>query len=148
MKICPKCNTGNSDNAFQCRDCGFSLSREIVNSRDYVGEISAREEKQHKFRMLLHIILLPVLGALYVFLYVKALSRGEILETTFVAVLLPLIAYVNIHHPKEVFMLTHILTINNVDDVELSDWYMAGTKISGYLCLVMGFVFIGMFAFA
>jgi len=22
MKICPKCNTGNSDNALQCKDCG------------------------------------------------------------------------------------------------------------------------------
>lgn len=147
MKICPKCNTGNDNHAIQCKDCGASISQTGITQQNFVEERSAGEEKRHRRKMLVHNIVLPVLGIAYVSLYIKALSKANPFQVTLIAVVLPLIAYLNIHHPRVLFVIRNIFTIDNIDDVELSDWYVIGTKISGYICIAAALVFMSISAF-
>jgi hypothetical protein len=147
LKICPKCNTANNDNTFQCRDCGYSLSEiNIEKHRNYVEEIAERDEKKHRLKMRIHNIILPIIGVFYIYFYIKALSKVGFIELTFMAVLFPILSYMGIHHPRAMFVLKHLFTINNIDDVELSDWYIISSKIGGCICAIVGFIFMVIFA--
>ena len=111
-------------------------------SQNYLKERTVRDETKHKTKMLVHNILLPIISCLYIYLYIKAVSNNEPLEVTFIAVLLPLLAYMGIHHPRGMFILGHLFTIDNIEDVELSDWYIISSKIGGCLCALCAFVFL------
>jgi ribosomal protein L40E len=147
LKICPKCNTGNNDNDIQCKDCGYSLSDTIIEKhRNYLEEITERDEKRHRLKMRIHNIVLLIIGGFYIYFYIKALSKVGFIELTFIAVLFPILSYMGIHHPRTMFVISHIFTIENIDNVELSDWYLISSKIGGYICAIVGFVFMAIFA--
>jgi hypothetical protein len=145
LKICPECSTGNNDNALQCKDCGYSLSEtNIEKHRNYVEEIAERDEKKHRFMMRIHNIVLPIIGVLYIYFYIRALSKVGFIELTFMAVLLPVLSYVSIHHPRLLFVFRHFFAINNIEEVELSDIYIFCSKIGGLIIAIFGFIFIAM----
>jgi amino acid permease len=140
MKICPKCNTGNDDNSIYCKDCGFSIFKIICDQQDYIEELEKRKEEKHKRKMLIHNILLSFLGIVYIYIYIKILQSEFTFSSIFIGILLPLMSYLQIHHPRLLFIIGHFLTIDNIDEVELSDWYIFSTKLGGYLCLAAAFV--------
>jgi len=128
MKICPKCNTGNGEKAIQCKDCGYFLNKVSVDShKKYIEKITEIEETKHRRKMLIHNITLPIIGVVYIYFLVKSLQDEFSLSIIFAAILLPLLSYVQIHHPRALFVMKHIFTIDNIDDVELSDWYIFGS---------------------
>lgn len=141
MKICPKCNCANENDRIICKECSNSISMVKNDNSDYVEAINKKEEKKHKLRKRLHLIFIPLLGLIYVYLYIKALIYISFLETTFIGVFFPVLAYINIHNPKLLFILGHIFTIDNIDEVELSDFYILSSKIGGIVLLVIAFVF-------
>ena len=145
MKICPKCNCANENDSIICKDCSNLISKVKADSIDYIEAINKKEERKHKFRKRLHMILIPLLGIIYVYLYINSLNYISFIEATFIGVLFPVLAYINIHNPKLLFILRHIFTIDNIDEVELSDFYIVCTKIGGIVLLVIAFVlFTGM----
>ncbi len=140
MKICPKCNCVNENDRIFCKECSNSISKVKIDNGDYVEAIYKKEERKHTLRKRLHIIFIPILGLIYVYLYIKALNYISFLETTFIGVFFPVLAYINIHNPKLLFILGHIFTIDNIDEVELSDFYILSSKIGGIVLLVIAFV--------
>lgn len=143
MKLCPKCNSANKDNAVMCKYCGFSLtSANLEVYQSHLDEINKLKEKSHKRNMLLHHCLLVTAGLLYLYLYIKAIPKGGFFKVTFLAVLLPLLAYLGIHHPRVLFTIGHLFTIDNIDDVELSDWYIFGNKAGGLLLIILAFALL------
>lgn len=52
MKICPKCNCGNKDNAVSCVDCGEIINNvEVIDKFQITNDYIGREEKK-QFRKL------------------------------------------------------------------------------------------------
>lgn len=49
MKICPKCNTGNSDNALKCKECEAYIGKiEVTESSKIVDEFNMKEKEKGK----------------------------------------------------------------------------------------------------
>lgn len=146
MKICPYCQSQNPDSAVLCTECMKSIGGIAPEPERYKEDIVARflekeerREKRHDF--LLHfaiiayyIICVPV----YILLII---ADGPFFPVIFITALLSLGYYLCIFKPKFLFMLEHRTTIDNIDDVELSDWYFLSSKICGFLMLGTGLGF-------
>lgn len=85
-------------------------------------------------------IIIAGTAVIFVVLYVMALIKqgGEIfLVLTLLMLLLPGLGYLSLFWPRTLFRLQHWTTISNIDDVELSSWYLATSRIGGILLLVI-----------
>jgi len=139
MKICPKCNSGNDANALQCKDCGCSISKVSANSlEDYIQQ----KEKKHRRKMLIQNTILLIVGIFYIYFLIRGLQVEFSLEILFAGILLPFLAYMGIYRPRAIFVMNHFLTIDNIDDVELSSLYVFCSKVGGYLCTIIAFAFV------
>lgn len=149
MKICQKCSTGNENNALHCKDCGHSLSKAIIEEdRDYVKEMMERQDKRHRHQMRIHGIALGILGLIDIFFYIMALMKGQIFIPTVMLLLFPLLSYLHLYQPRLLFSLRHFATIDNLEDVELSNWYVLNCKIGGYVFAVLGTVMMALMGMA
>lgn len=143
MKICPECNSGNNDKSLQCKDCGRTLlDTKIEESQDYVQKILDREEKTHKRNMLIHTILLLLVAPLYLYLFSKAISNIGVVFPVFTTLVFLLPSYFYIHKPRVFFVISHIFTIENIDKVELTDWYIFTSKLAGVISIIVSYALL------
>ncbi len=148
MKVCPKCYAKNEDTMIQCVNCGEYITRTNMDEKnDSIKEMENEAEKKRKKRMLAKNIILFLIGAAYLFLYVKAILNGEVIKVTFYAALFAFLAYLGIRHPKVVFNMENFFAVKNIEEVELSDLYIYVIKVSGYICAMIGFVIMSIYAF-
>jgi hypothetical protein len=147
MKICPKCNTGNNNNSINCKDCGMKLSGKcIVDESKIIDEFNLKDERYQNRSRILRRVSLVIISITYLVLYILSIPKGEFFALTFMAVICPTIGYLNIFHPKVLFILGHIFTIENPDDIELTDFYLFTSKISGIIIILVGLVLMGVMA--
>ncbi len=142
MKICPKCGASCKDDSFICSECYTSLNNVVpINAEEATEKFFEKEAKKDKIKHILSIALLPIFSAIYI--PFAALCVYRIREFAIFLVLLILYIAVSITYylgffkPEMLFMLSHMFTIDNIDDVELSSWYYFTEKLGAILALVL-----------
>ena len=142
MKICPKCGASCKDDVFICNECYTSLNNiEPTNAEEVTENFFKKEAKKDKIKHILSIALLPIFSAIYI--PFAAVCVYRIREFAIFLVLLILYIAVSITYylsffkPEVLFILSHMLTIDNIDDVELSSWYYFTEKLGAVLALVI-----------
>jgi len=146
MKICPYCQSQNPDSAVLCTECMKSIGGIAPEPESYTEDILAkffkkeeRREKRHNFLMYFALVIYYVICVpIYILLII---SDGPFFPLILITVFLSIGYYLCIFKPRFLFMLEHISTIDNIDDVELSDWYFLSCKIGGFLMLAAGLGF-------
>ncbi len=140
MKKCPKCGTMNFDNLTLCENCSAYINDVEPDSTNVIEEIMIKEEKNEKFWRFFHTMLAVIYYAVYIPLFVICFRKST--HTPIFVLLLPaifpLFYYLSVFKADTMFKLSHIFQIDNIEDVNVSDWYYFTSKIGGYIILIMG----------
>ena len=145
MKICPKCGASCKDDVFICRECYTSLNNvepiDAEEAKEKTEKFFEKEAKKDKIKHILSIALLPIFSAIYIPLATVCVYRIRefaiflVLLIFYIAV--SITYYLGFFKPDLLFMLSHMLTIDNIDDVELSSWYYFTEKLGAVLALII-----------
>jgi ribosomal protein L40E len=148
MKICPRCQMGNSDGAVLCRECGTSLG--MVSSQDE-EELLATEIKKYECRQRRKRILafsgVILSGVLNVSFFIISIIRGTFLFPMVFLLFMPVMGYLFIFRADAMFKYGYQYDIANVNEAKPTDWYYFRNKIGGVYLLVISVVFMGVIAF-
>jgi len=148
MKICPKCQTGNSNETVMCRECGASLGLVSIQDEEAVlkTEVAKYERKQrHKRNLVLSGIILS--GVLNIFFFIISIVRGTFLLPIVFFLFTPVMGYFCIFRSEAIFKYEHQYDIENVNEAKPTDWYYFKNMIGGVFIMVMGTAFMGFIAF-
>ena len=141
MKICPKCNTANADTAVMCKECGAHISAEAETVRSAIEKIEEQERKKAEKIRLMHKIFVPIGAALYLAAYIfSVVNIGFYFSLLIIAIIGIFFAWLGIHKPEAMFKLNHFTTIDNLDSVELSDFYLYSSKLGGIIIIAGMFI--------
>ncbi len=143
MKICPFCQSQNPDSAVLCTECMNSIGGikpEPENHSDEIlNALLRKEERKEKRQIIIERIALIIYFAVSILAYLFVIiNKGAFYPLIFVTLLFGLMYYLCVFKPRFLFMLEHISCIDNIDDVEISDWYFISNKIGGFCCLLIG----------
>lgn len=141
MKICDKCGFENPDSAKSCEQCcNLLLDCDSESSENILEEIFVKQEKAEKKKRILKRIPVFVYSLIYIPIYIKCLiADSECFFSLLFFLFFPLLGYCLLAFKAEaLFKFQHILHIDNIDDVEVSDWYVFSSFIAGILLLSMG----------
>lgn len=140
MKLCPKCNTENSDSQVLCENCNSPLlTAKSIETQGKAEEFFIHEEKKERRNRFLSV--LP-----FVLYYLLSLPLGircfweerDLLPVLLIQLFLPLVSYLLRFHAKGLFVLEHMFQIEHPEEVEPSDWYYLCSHISAYILLILG----------
>ena len=141
MKVCPRCNTANMDTAVICKECGAHISAEAETVRSAIEKIEQQERVKAKRIRLLHKIFVPIGAVLYLAAYIfSVINTGFYFAMLIIALLAILFSWLSIHKPEAMFKLNHFTTIDNLDSVELSDFYLYSSKLGGIIIIAGMFI--------
>ncbi len=147
MKVCPKCQTGNSDEMVLCRDCGAFLGAVLAQEGDtlFKKEMGEYERKQRRNK---NLALLGVFlaGALNVLFLIVSIVRGTFLFPEILILFTPVVGYFAVFRSEALFKFSHFNDFYNIDDIRPTDWYYFKNMIGGILMIVMGTVMMGFIA--
>ena len=149
MKICPKCQAGNNDDAIYCKDCGTSLSKTAIKKAEELlkAESEKRERKEQRTRRML-CALIVVFSVLDFVILGSSIFRGNITFIMLVHLLTIPAGYVAIFHPDALFQLNYSKDIENIHDVEPSEWYYFKCKATGIGVMILGTISLCVPAFS
>jgi hypothetical protein len=148
MKICPKCQTGNSDETVMCRECGASLGTVSAKDEETVlkEEMDKYERRQRRRRNLaLSGVILS--GVLNVIFFIISVIRSTFYFPTVLFLFMPVFGYLAIFRSDAMFKYEHQYDIANVNEAKPTDWYYFKNAIGGVIIMVMGTAFMGFNAF-
>ena len=141
MRICHKCGFENPDSSKSCEHC-FSVLLNSVSQSDekLLEKFFEKQERKERKNKIFKTIPLPVYALIYLPIYIKCvLLDSECLSSLLFFLLFPIIGYYLLAFKAEaLFKLQHIFQIDNIDDVEVSDWYIFSSLIAGILLLIIG----------
>lgn len=143
MKICPYCQSQNPDSAVLCTECMNSIGGIKPEPENYsdeiVNKIFEKEERKEKCQSIIQYIALIIYFVVCISAYISLIvHNGPFYPLIFVTLILGLGYYLCVFKPRFLFMLEHISCIDNIDDVDISDWYFISNKISGFCMLLFG----------
>ncbi len=149
MKICPECQAGNNDDAIYCKDCGTSLSKTAIKKAEDLirSELEKRKRKEQRTRRVLR-ALIVVFAALDLVILGSAIFRGTMTFIMLLHLLTIPAGYASIFHPDALFQLNYSKDIENIHDVEPSDWYYFKCKAAGISVMILGTISLCVLAFA
>lgn len=148
MKICPKCQTGNSDETVMCRECGESLGSVSAQDEEAVLKTEmAKCERRQRCRRNLALSGVILSGALNVFFFIISIIRSTFLFPIVFFLFTPVIGYFCIFRSEALFKYEHQYDIENVNEAKPTDWYYFKNMIGGVMLMVMGNAFMGFIAF-
>lgn len=148
MKICPKCNTGNSDNALKCKECEAYIGKiEVKESSQIINEFNMKEERRERIKQITKILSIAIVVASYVLFFIIASSKEDFFLVFLCSIVCEIIGYLNTFYPEALFKLKYFTVIDNIEDVEPSDLYLFSSKLAGILFLLLGIVIIYVYAF-
>jgi hypothetical protein len=149
MKICPKCQMGNKDDAMYCKDCGISLSRiSIKNIEEQLKKEKARVERKEQRTKQLLCMLVAAFGVLDLVILGFSIFHGTMTFIMLIHLLTLPAGYAAILHPDALFHLNHSKDIENIHDVEPSEWYYYKCKAAGISVMALGTISMLILAFA
>ena len=138
MKICPKCGWENVDTAASCSEC-FSpfTGAESAIETDSEAFFQRVETKQRR-RRLLALLVIPFYYIIYIILSIKYIADGSWFGALLFPLLFPVFYYLMMFKADLLFKFQHMLQIDNINDVDISEWYYMGNKIGAVLLIVIG----------
>ena len=142
MKICPKCGADNPNTATFCSECLFPF----IDTKPTIetdSEIFFRqEEKRQRHRKTLALLVIPIYYIVYISFSIKYIMDGSWFCALLFPLIFPILYYLMMFKADCLFKLEHILDIDNIDNVNISDWYYMGNKIGAALLIIMGLALI------
>lgn len=138
MKICPKCGENNPDSAKLCAACFASLAESVKPAFDS-EEFFLREEKRDRRKRRIHLLLIPLYYVVYLLFFILCcIENGGVVGLLLIPLLFPALFYLFVFHPDALFAFQHMFDIDNLHDVQISDWYYFTSRLSGYFFLILG----------
>lgn len=138
MKICPKCGFENVDADTFCAKCSAALLGQSVQQGES-GDFFQREERREKIKRWTRLSLIPLYYLIYLPFYVGAVKIDrELWLMLGLPLLIPLLYYLFYFKPETMFRLQHLFEIDNLDEVQVSDWYLFTSKLSAYFLWIFG----------
>ncbi len=141
MRICHKCGLENPDSAKSCERC-FSVLLNSASQSDEkrLAEFFEKQEKKERRNQIFKTIPIPVYVLIYLPVYIKCvLLNTDYIFSLLFFLLFPTVGYYLLAFKAEaLFKLQHIFHIDNIDDVEVSDWYIFSSLIAGISLLIIG----------
>ena len=146
MKICPWCQTQNPDSAVLCVECMNSIGGIAPEPKDYsenfINDFFKKEEicdRRHSFFLKL-VMLFYCIICIPVYVLI-AINNGPFFLVVIITLFFLTGYYLCVFKAEFLFKLNHFTCIDNIDDVEISDYYFLSNKIGGFLMLVAGICF-------
>ena len=142
MKICPKCKAENPDAAVSCGECLSPFTGAEPTVRTDSEAFFLREEKRQRRRKTLALLPIPAYYVAYIAFSVKYILDGSWFAELLFPLLFPILYYLMMFKAEWLFKLEHFLDIDNIDNVDISDWYFMGNRIGAVLLLLAGLALI------
>lgn len=144
MKICPKCGTENKDSCAVCRECYSSLyDIKPENPQAVSDSFFEREEKAEKRKKKLSTLPILFYYCIYLTFYILCIIKDRACFFPLLLPLgLPLLYYLLRFKADSLFRLQHICEIDNLDEVQPSDWYYFNSHVSAYIILIFGLILV------
>jgi ribosomal protein L40E len=140
MKICEKCGFENYGEVSSCNKCGTSLLH--IEKTEDSGQAEAffmRQERKEKRQRILKLLLIPLYYLIYLPFYILCIRcQEESFGVLFLPLLFPILYYLLSFKAEWLFKMEHMHQIDNLDKVEISDYYYMTSQIGAYLLLAAG----------
>ncbi|MGG7078389.1 hypothetical protein [Clostridium sardiniense] len=135
MIVCKKCGALNEDLCITCKDCRDTLTKsdiyEYNRSIEKIKLDRANKSKKKKTtKLALSVIYFIVILALLV---LNIISNKESITLIATTILMILSGYICITRPELIFIVTHLFSIKDVNEGDMSDMYETLTIVFGYL---------------
>lgn len=138
MKKCPKCGEENLSTAQICQKCAAPLG-DVPESKADSEYFFEKINKREKFGKVIKLLLVPLYYIVYFIFYIKCvLIEGSTAGPLLIAVFFPIVYLLLMFKADSLFRFNHMFDIDNVEKVELSDWYYLSSKISACIVLALG----------
>lgn len=143
MKICERCGFENYGEVPSCGKCGASLMHiKKTEDGDQAEAFFVRQERKEKRQRMINMLLIPLYYLIYIPFYILCIRcEEESFGVLFFPLLFPILYYLLNFKAEWLFKIDHMHLIDNLDQVEISDYYYITSKIGAYLLLAAG-VFI------
>ena len=150
MKICPRCQMGNSNETVMCRECGASLGAAIAQDAEAILKAASDryERKQRRIRIL-KVAWVVLASVLHIIFFVIAIIRGTFIFPVLLLLFMPVGGYMMLFHAEAMFQ----FKIDASGDYEIrgevgpSEWYLFKSTIAGSFIMLASTIFMGIAAF-
>lgn len=148
MKICPRCQMGNSDETVLCRECGASLGEVIALDEEVLlKKETDKYERRQKHRRNLALSGVVLSGVLNVTFFIVSIIRGTFLFPTVLFLLMPVMGYLFIFRPDAMFKYGYQYDIKNIDEAKPTEWFYFKNMVGGVFIMGLSTVMMGFIAF-
>lgn len=135
MIVCKKCGGANEDSCIICKDCGDTLTKsDIYEYKRSIEKIKLdranKSKKKKTTKLALSVIYLIAILALLV---LNIISNKESITLIVTTILMILSGYICITKPELIFIVTHLFSVKDVNEDDMSDMYETLTIVFGYL---------------
>lgn len=138
MKKCPKCGEENLSTSSVCQKCAAPLT-DVPDSKADSEHYFEKINKREKFGKIIKLVLVPLYYIVYLIFYIKCvLTDKSTAAPLCVPIFFPIVYLLLMFKADSLFRFNHMFDIDNVEKVELSDWYYLSSKISACLVLALG----------
>ncbi|WP_066890993.1 hypothetical protein [Clostridium nigeriense] len=133
MKICSKCGEVNNNDNLICSKCNLSnkffidYDEEVLKSQKNIKRSNRIKKYTRTILCIVAILLLLLL------ILLNCINKTLTYKLVFEVALFSIIGLVLIKFTEEVFIITHILSISNIDKNQMSDIYNILIKIIGII---------------
>lgn len=140
MKVCTKCGEINNDTDLICINCNSSNKFFIdYDEATLITEknIAKKSKMKKNIFLILSIISILFIGLL---LFLNFINQTLSFDLIFRIVLLVAIGIVLIKFTGKIFLLTHIFSLKDLDEDQMSDMYDSYIKLIGFILIFWAIV--------
>lgn len=142
MKICKRCKTENDNSASLCSKCFARLdeTENVQADGGYAEEYFKRAERREKIIKALEWAAVPLYYVIFAVIGFCRRNDGFGLDTNMWLALtvVPVVYILLMFCGEGLFRISHIFSIDNIDEVNVSEWYQISCKISAIAVLAVG----------
>lgn len=148
MKICPRCQMGNSDETVMCKGCGESLGAVPAQDEEEMLKAETKKyERRQRRRRNLELSGVMLSGVLNAAFFIISIIRSTFFFPIVLFLFMPVMGYLFIFRADAMFKYEYQRFIANVDEAKPTDWYYFKNVVGGIFIMVMSTVFMGYIAF-
>lgn len=140
MKVCTKCGEINNDTDLICINCNSSNKFFIdYDEATLITEKNIAKKSKMKKNIFLNLSIISILF-IGLLLFLNFINQTLSFDLIFRIVLLVAIGIVLIKFTGKIFLLTHIFSLKNLDEDQMSDMYDSYIKLIGFILIFWAIV--------